>query len=115
MTTLTRARMCELLAVELGRETEQDKYFLAGLFSAIDAFIDLPMVEVMASLSLADDIKEGLLTRRGPIGETLNLILHAERGAWHAMDPLGLRPKQITSCYLRGLEWARNVGMSLKG
>ncbi|PKM46149.1 MAG: hypothetical protein CVV05_04010 [Gammaproteobacteria bacterium HGW-Gammaproteobacteria-1] len=106
VTTLTRAKMCELIAVARSQEMEKDKYFLAGLFSSLDAFVDLPLEEIIDSISLADDIVAGITRRSGPLGEVLNMVLRAERGDWKGMNLLGLSAGQITDSYLESISWA---------
>jgi EAL and modified HD-GYP domain-containing signal transduction protein len=106
VTTLTRAKMCELVAVARSQEMEKDKYFLAGLFSSLDAFVDLPLEEIIDSISLADDIVAGITRRSGPLGEVLNMVLRAERGDWQGMNLLGLSAGQITDSYLESISWA---------
>ncbi len=106
LTTLTRAKMCELVAVLLRQDAEKDKYFLVGLFSSIDAFVDMPLEEIIESISLADDIVAGITHHSGPLGQVLNMVLHAERGDWGKMDMLGLSAAQITDTYLQSITWA---------
>ncbi|WP_127476445.1 EAL and HDOD domain-containing protein [Sulfurivermis fontis] len=114
VTTLARARMCELIAISRGQEQDKDKYFLVGLFSALDAFVDMPMAEIIESISLADDIVEGITRRSGPLGTVLEMVLHTERGEWASMNPLGLSAAQINSAYLQSIAWAGEM-MQLLG
>jgi EAL and modified HD-GYP domain-containing signal transduction protein len=113
VTSLVRGRLCELAAVDLGREAEAEKYFLAGLFSLIDAVLDRPMDEIIDSLSLADDIEQGVLRRTGPVGEVLKLSLHCERGDWATMNPLGLKGEQISDRCLQAIEWAEEMSRAM--
>ncbi len=114
VTTLARARMCELIAVELQRPAEKEKFFLAGLFSALDAFVDMPLADIVGSISLADDIVAGILHRRGAIGRVLDLVFRAERGNWDGLDMLGLTVRQITRSYLDSIEWAGEMTQLLE-
>lgn len=107
--TLARARMSELIAVAQGREIERDMYFLAGLFSALDAFVDLPLEEALTSIALNDEISEGILRGSGPVGRVLRLVLTAERGDWGGMDAMGLPSKAITAAYLDAIDWATGM------
>ena len=109
VTSLVRGRLCELAAVDLERGDESEKYFLAGLFSVIDAVLDRPMEEIIESLSLADDIEKGILERAGPVGEVLKLALHCERGNWATMNPLGLKGEQLSDRCLQAIEWAEKM------
>jgi len=109
VTTLVRAKFAEQLAIHLRREEEKDKYFLAGLFSAIDALVEIPMEEVLEQIAIADDTREGLLHRSGPIGTVLTLIQAVERGRWEEADWMGLTVSQINAAYLEALSWSESV------
>lgn len=115
VTTLTRAKMCELLALVQHRVLEKDKYFLAGLFSALDAFVDMPIEEIISSISLVDDIVIGIVEHKGPIGAVLNLVINAERGKWDEINLMGLKAAQITSAYLQAIDWAGEMTTLLAG
>lgn len=106
VTSLARAKMCELLAVALHRIQEKDKYFLAGLFSSLDAFVDMPIDEIIGLISLADDIVDGIVLRQGPLGAVLELVFSTERGKWDGVNWLGMTAAQITAAYLHAIEWA---------
>lgn len=107
--TLMRAKMGELLADSLGRGSDKEKYFLAGLFSAIESFVDMPLAEILESIALSDDIKQGLLNREGPVGEVLDLIYKTEQGAWADLDPLGLSADTINNAYLEAVSWSGEI------
>ena len=51
VTALVRARMCELLAGRFDAR-ERDAFFTTGLFSVVDALMDVPMDEVVEWLAL---------------------------------------------------------------
>ncbi|HIF10767.1 MAG TPA: HDOD domain-containing protein, partial [Sneathiellales bacterium] len=61
---MVRAKMCELLA-RYTREPNSEPFFLAGLFSSLDAIMDKPMEEVLAELPISDDLKAAVLNREG--------------------------------------------------
>lgn len=113
VTSLTRARMGQRLAEALQRKAEADRCFLAGLLSAVDAFVDLPMEEVMGSLNLADDIEAGILRHERSVGEVLALVLHWERGEWEQADTLGLAPAEVADCYVEAVDWAASADRAM--
>lgn len=104
-TAMIRARMCELLAIEIGAP-QPDTWFTVGLFSAVDTLMDLPMQEVLAQLPFTDDIVAALLRREGPIGSALRCALAYERGAWEEADFPAVAPGRCTELHLAALEWA---------
>jgi c-di-GMP phosphodiesterase len=103
---LARAKMCELMAKAKG-ERQTDSYFLVGLFSILDALMDLPMPEALGSLPLSDDIGNALLHQKGPLGEVLKLTLAYERGQWDYVlkTKTGLKAEAIGAAYLEAVRW----------
>lgn len=104
-TALVRARMCELLASAQGR-TQQDSDFTVGLLSVVDALLDRPMDELLQQLPLGEEVKAALLTRSGPLGDTLSQVLDYERGRWSQLEYRELAPSAYTHCYLEAIQWA---------
>ncbi len=107
---LVRAKMCELLAKEMG-ERQTDPFFLVGLFSILDALMDLPLPEALASLPLADDIVNALVTHQGTLGELLLLVMTYERGQWESLFKLKqpVKPSQLGAAYLEAVRWTIEV------
>ncbi|GAB4357947.1 MAG: hypothetical protein Kow006_26090 [Gammaproteobacteria bacterium] len=74
-----RARLAEMIAQAMGRDHPQD-YYLAGLFSVLDAMFDVPMKELVTPLHLHSEVLEALTEGSGPMGELLGAILAIEEG-----------------------------------
>ena len=64
---LVRAKLMELLAVEIDLEVCKSEYFLAGMFSSIDILMNRSMKSVMDELPLAIDVKNALLGKNNDI------------------------------------------------
>lgn len=105
--SLSRAKMCELLATECGHQ-DQEGYFLVGLFSNLELILQQPMVKIVSDLPLADPIKDGLL-RQGPLGQALTCTINYE--LWNLCDAQyqDLTINQIGDCYLQSISWAQKV------
>ena len=114
VTSLTRARMCQRLAERLEWDSNPDAYFLAGLFAAIDAFVDRPKEEVVSSLSLAEEIEKGILHGSGPVGRVLDLVLHSERADWDGADLLGLSAQRVNDLYVEAVRWASQTADAIR-
>ncbi|HKJ77591.1 MAG TPA: HDOD domain-containing protein [Gammaproteobacteria bacterium] len=114
VTSLTRARMCQRLAERLEWDSNPDTYFLAGLFAAIDAFVDMPKEDVVPSLSLAKEIEKGILHGDGPIGRVLDLVLHSERADWDGADLLGLSAQRVNDLYVEAVRWAGQAADAIR-
>jgi EAL and modified HD-GYP domain-containing signal transduction protein len=78
LTALIRARFCELAAQQLGFVNSAEAFTL-GLFSVIDRMMDAPMHDVVASLPLADDLRDALVLRRVPRASCSTASPHSRR------------------------------------
>ena len=78
-TALARARFCETAGVHFG-ETNFDQLFTLGLFSVIDALMDVPMPEVLRSIPFPEDMTHALVAGHGPKGALLESAIACERG-----------------------------------
>lgn len=105
VTALVRAKMCERLAAAFD-DPDRDASFTVGMFSALDALMDMPMEDLLAALPLADDVNGALLAREGALGELLTMVLHYERGDWDLLDCKHLSREDLTEIYLHATEWA---------
>ncbi len=108
ITAILRAKMCELLAVEM-RHEEHEKFFLVGLFSVLDALMDRPMQEVLQALPLQDDIAQALLEQQGILGTILTCVLAYERGKWKEASSCGLDSEEIVDAYLNAISWTNEM------
>jgi EAL and modified HD-GYP domain-containing signal transduction protein len=87
---LTRARFCELLAKESSFRSMADELFLLGLFSLLDAMLDVPMATVVDRLPLQQAMKSALLEQTGPLAPFLRAITAIERNdAGTCLEALG--------------------------
>jgi EAL and modified HD-GYP domain-containing signal transduction protein len=113
VTALVRAKMCELAAAQRPAR-EREEYFTTGLFSVVDALLDSPMDVVLASLPLADEIRDALHHRLGPKGVVLNAVLsyeHADFEGLRALAPPGVSAQEI---YTWAIAWAREAQLELE-
>jgi len=107
---LVRARFLELLAQTIGDADAGDD-FLLGLFSVLDALLDLPMEEALAELPLADEIKQGLLEPDSVGGRRLALARAVEQADWTEAyrllhEGLQLPVMEAARLYHEALSWA---------
>ncbi len=101
---LLRARLAQLIALQR-KVQNPDEYFLTGLFSVLDAVLDLPMPQVVAGISLSDATTAALIYHAGPIGETLHAIIAMENGHWDEILRLNIPPHQMNNLYLSAIQW----------
>lgn len=108
---LQRAKMCEMLGKALG-ESQTETYFLIGLLSVLDAIMDIPMDQVVESLSLVPEISGALIARSGKPGLVLTGVIATESGIWDYVLQLGIRPDDWREIYFESVQWS-NVIMNL--
>lgn len=111
LSTLVRARFCELLA-PLVPHGESD-LFLLGLLSLMDAMLDVPMAEVLEKVPLDRETKAVLLGLPSPLRPVYQLMLAHESGEWEAATVLAtslkLPPDEIAGHYWQAQQWGREV------
>jgi c-di-GMP phosphodiesterase len=100
---LIRARMCKNLTYYSGGDPET--FFMAGLFSVLDALLDRPITEILSSIPLASEISDAILERRGRAGEALDCVIAYEQGNWKGAELRGCGPAEIASAWFRAVEW----------
>ena len=109
VTALVRARFCELAGEPLGIAAPAELFTL-GLFSVLDAMMDAPMTDVVASLPLAVEMREALVARKGKRGILLDCVTALETGEISEMPSIVERAGEI---YLESLMWASSAAESL--
>lgn len=113
--SLVRARFCERMA-ELAGIARQRESFLMGLFSLLDALIDLPLEDALKEVGLAPEIMQTLLgtaSERDALANVYRLACRYEGADWDAVEDLarglGLKVASITHAYLEATQWATQL------
>jgi EAL and modified HD-GYP domain-containing signal transduction protein len=75
---IMRGRLCEKLAVALGT-ADPDTAFTAGVLSTADALLDQPLMDVVKTLPVTEELRWALLGRSGPVGTILDVAIRLER------------------------------------
>jgi len=107
---LIRARFCENLVPLLGRNAENgDELFLLGLFSVLDACMDVPMADALKDLAVPARVKGALCGVPGTMHDILDLVMAFERGDWEFVDEHGknLGLTALAAAYVASIDWAR--------
>ena len=109
--TIIRSKFCESIAGELDYRSDMANFFLMGMFSMVDAFLDRPMEEILADLPLTPPVKAALLGKSNHFSPVLELVRDYERGDWRHLhviaNQLRLKQSQISSLYLDAVEWGK--------
>ena len=110
---LQRARMCELIAKAAGYKNPES-YFLAGMLTVLDALMDMPMEDIVEKLSLSSEIVDGLLYRKGKIGQVLESILYYEQGEMGAVFRTNVPTVVMKGIFLDSIKWVTDVLSKVK-
>lgn len=111
----TRAKLCELIGTKIRGRTFGETCFAAGLMSTFDAFLDIPLPELVSQLGLAAEIEAALLNKEGCLGQILEMTLAFEQADWGAIKKLkqgkleGLSDDQLNEHYSDAIVWAQAV------
>jgi EAL and modified HD-GYP domain-containing signal transduction protein len=112
MIAMTRAKMCELLAEKSGLSSKES-FFTVGIFSALNLLMDAPLDRVVESLPLSDSVRRALLDKEGRMGEALYCTLAYEHSNWKHISFQGLSTRQVIESYLKAVEWANRVMVTI--
>ncbi len=108
---LVRGRFCELLSSKI--QHEGSDLFLLGLFSLMDAILEMPMSDLLASVPVDQETKVVLLTGTGRLKPLYQLMMARESGEWQNLRDLAremqISESTIAEDYWHALEWARGV------
>jgi len=111
--SLTRAKMCELLAP--ATRCDKNTAFTVGLFSMLDVLMDQPITDLLSKLPLAEEISEALIERNGSLGELLTLVITYEQGTWENFeDNTAASISEIRQAYIDALEWSNEITSQMK-
>ena len=110
-TSLMRAKFCELMADGTGHQREKDAFFLVGLFSNLGAFFKTPIAEIVDDMPLAEDLKEALVNKTGPMGEILKVLVEVENAEASVVNVSfeGLGISDIGAHFMAANAWAQQA------
>ncbi|WP_420477116.1 EAL and HDOD domain-containing protein [Noviherbaspirillum sp. ST9] len=113
----TRGRLLELIAdaIRPGDRCMTGIAFTVGILSLMDALFGLPMEEILRHLSVAAEVRDALLERRGIYGDMLRLVECIEKidtacpQLAPLLDKLGLSSEQLNALQVAAFEWSDTV------
>ena len=100
---LVRAKMTERLC------PDNEGAFLTGLFSTLEALLDMTIDKVLADLPVADAIAQALTQGAGELGEALSCVVDYEAGHWPAVRASRFEGRTVRNAYLAALAWAEDA------
>ena len=110
---LVRARFTEILGNSHFKRAEQGGLFIVGIFSLLDALLNVPMEQALANLSLPEPVIEALLRRTGIYAPYLQLAIACEdfdqeNIARHAAA-CSLSADDVNLAHVKALIWAEEI------
>lgn len=91
---LQRALMCQMLA-ELQGHTNTSCFFISGILSTLEAFLDYPIEKILADTKLPHALKAAVIDKKGAMGKILAKVRSYQRGQ------LLNNNAKISQCYLQ--------------
>ena len=107
-TALIRAKFCELIGSHIN-DFSKDSYFTVGLFSCLDAVMDLSLDALLKELNFEESIKQALLAEDGSLGVALACVKAIEQGQTDFKLPKNLTPSELSTLYLKAMEFSRSI------
>jgi c-di-GMP-related signal transduction protein len=114
--SVIRARFCELLCKNTSTRFKGPELFTLGLFSLIDAIMDVQMDILIEKLPFSKDICNALLSGAGEMAAFLNLVRAYDTGDWTAVsrfaERIGMDQDRIPTLYWDAVVWADTLAAS---
>lgn len=112
-TSITRGRLTELLGEGYFGKAERDNLFIIGVFSLLDAMLEMPMEQVLGKIQLPEPVSEALLTRSGVYGPFLQLTEACESAEAERIIQLAaslqMDPEQVNNKHFAALAWVEGL------
>jgi EAL and modified HD-GYP domain-containing signal transduction protein len=114
-TSITRGRLTELLGESYFDKSERDNLFIVGVFSLLDAMLEMPMEQILDKVQLPETVTDALLSRTGAYGPFLQLTEACESAETERItqlaESLQMEPDQVNEKHIAALAWAETLGV----
>ncbi|MBE0494706.1 MAG: HDOD domain-containing protein [Thiomicrospira sp.] len=111
--SLTRAKFCELVGERIG-DHSKNLYFTVGLFSMLDAVMDVELTELLSRLKLDPIIVTALTDVKSTnLSKTLSAIKAMERGQTEFALPEDMTIADLSKFYLQAMQFSHSVYQNL--
>ncbi len=110
---LVRARFTETLGQDNFKPAERGGLFIVGIFSLLDALLNVPMAQAVARLNLPDPVVDALLHRSGKYAPYLQLAIACENFDQESIvrnaEACGLTAEEVNVTHVKALIWGEEV------
>ena len=111
--SLLRACFGELLSKKMKSKISEFDAFLTGMFSLMDALMNIPIENILNDLPVSNDVKDALLGKDNLLSDLLKLIIEYEKGNWNEVngliDKFELEEEYASECYVEAIETLTNL------
>jgi EAL and modified HD-GYP domain-containing signal transduction protein len=111
--SMIRAKFAEALAVKFGLYADAGSLFLMGVFSVLDAMLEMPMEDALKLVLVSDDIRDALVSHTGKFSDVYNFIVNYESANWAVVSRIlilhDLTTETIYETYVETLCWYRDL------
>jgi EAL and modified HD-GYP domain-containing signal transduction protein len=108
-----RGKTMESLAARKREQGFEDKAFMTGSMSLLDALLAIPLPEILSSLALGHDVKDALINREGELGKLLSVVESLELKSPPEIDLSDLpylTLHDLSVAHAEALSWANELG-----
>jgi EAL and modified HD-GYP domain-containing signal transduction protein len=112
LSSLVRANFCKLMAQAMAHRENPPSSYILGLFSHMDALMDMPMPEIMKSLPFSDDVKTALceVHSNTELALQLRICIAFERADWAVIYEMSQKANipesDLFNMYYESVQWA---------
>ncbi|OIQ79271.1 phage resistance protein [mine drainage metagenome] len=114
-TAITRGRLTELFGEGYFNKSERDNLFIVGVFSMLDAMLEMPMEQVLEKVHLPEPVVDALLNHEGVYGPFLQLAMACESSDRDLIktlaDSLQLDADQVNNNHIAALAWVEGLAL----
>lgn len=114
-TAAVRGRLMELLFAARGESDRelQDRAFLVGMLSLVDALLGVPKEVLLGDLNLEDSIYEAIVEGKGPLGSLLDVVARVEvlevGGLPEVLEREGISVEMLRQAQLEAYAWIHSL------
>lgn len=117
-TSFLRANFCAELSqfAKMLNLSKSDAYLL-GMFSTLGTLMEVPLDKALSELPILDEIKDALISKRGPCGGLYRLVLSYENADWPQVqscaDEIGVPENIVAQKYYECVEQVNSIWRDL--
>lgn len=110
--SLTRARLCELVAKHTG-QPNSDEYFFVGMFSLMDVIMKRSWDDILPLIPFSEEVEDTLKGTETEMMPYLELAIAVERFDWQEIrkigEKLGVSEKELSVYSCEAIRWAEQI------